>query len=79
MLNALCKLFIYRENTQLISNKLWEQVIHILDLVQNISNWVSKYIILSTKVYYSVQKYIIEYQNSSDHALKYIRLHIKIF
>jgi len=40
--NALCELSIYRESSQLISEKLWEQVILILDLVQ-------KYIILSTK------------------------------
>ena len=26
--NALCELSIYRENSQLISEKLWEQVIH---------------------------------------------------
>jgi len=32
--NALCELCIYRENSQLIIEKLWEQVIHILDLVQ---------------------------------------------
>ena len=34
--NALFELSIYRESSQLISEKLWEQVIHILDL--NISN-----------------------------------------
>ena len=38
VLNALCELSIYRESSQLISEKLWEQVILILDLVQNISN-----------------------------------------
>ena len=38
VLNALCELSIYRESLQLISEKLWEQVILILDLVQNISN-----------------------------------------
>ena len=36
--NALCELSIYRENSQLISEKLWEQVIHILDIVQKYLN-----------------------------------------
>jgi len=36
--NALCKLSIYRENSQLTSEKLLEQVIHILDLVQKYLN-----------------------------------------
>jgi len=34
--NALCELSIYRESSQLISDKLWEQVILILES-QNIS------------------------------------------
>jgi len=50
VLNALCELSIYRESSQLISKKLWEQVIHILDLVQ-------KYLKLSIKIYH------IEYKN----------------
>ena len=58
--NALCEFSIYRENSQLISEKLWKQVIHILDLVQknisiesqNILYWVQKYIILCTKIYF---------------------------
>ena len=81
--NALCELSIYRENSQLKSEKLWEQVTH---LVQKYPNCVSKYIILSTKIYYSVHKYVIQYINIyywvskyiSDQALKYIRLPIKI-
>jgi len=46
---------------------------------QNISYWIQKYIIqymnilLSTKIYYWLSKYI------SDHALKYIKLPTKIF
>ena len=44
--NALGELSIYRENSQLKSEKLWEQVIH---LVQKYLNCVPKYIILSTK------------------------------
>ena len=48
--DALCELSIYRESSQLISKKLWEQVIHILDLVQ-------KYLKLSIKIYH------IEYKN----------------
>jgi len=36
--NALYELSIYRENSQLIIEKLWEQVIHILDLVQKSLN-----------------------------------------
>jgi hypothetical protein len=30
--NALCELSIYRENSQLIIEKLWEQVIHYFDV-----------------------------------------------
>ena len=30
----ICELSIYRKNSQLIYEKLWEQVIHTLDLVQ---------------------------------------------
>ena len=56
--NALCELSIYRENSQLISEKLWEQVIHILYLVKNISIEYQN-ILLSTKIYYSVHKYVI--------------------
>jgi len=52
--NALCELSIYRENSQLKIEKLWEQVIHIFDLAQKYLNCVPKYIILSTKIYYSV-------------------------
>jgi len=48
--NALCELSIYRESSQLISEKLWEQVILILDLVQ-------KYLNLSIKIYH------IEFKN----------------
>ena len=48
--NALCDLSIYRESSQLISEKLWEQVILILDIVQ-------KYLKLSLKIYH------IEYKN----------------
>ena len=55
--NALCELSIYRENSQLKSEKLWEQVTH---LVQKNLNCVPKYIILSTKIYYSVHKYVIQ-------------------
>ena len=58
--NALCELSIYRENSQLKSGKLWEQVIR---LVQKYPNCVPKYIILSTKIYYSVHKCIIQYIN----------------
>jgi len=47
---ALCEFSIYRENSQLISERLWEQVIHILDLVQKKSQ-------LNDKIYY------IEYKN----------------
>jgi len=36
--NALCELSIYIENSQLIVEKLWEQVIHILNLVQKYLN-----------------------------------------
>ena len=50
--NALCELFIYRESSQLISGKLWEQVILILDLVQKISQ-------LSTKIYHIEHKNIL--------------------
>jgi len=60
VLNALCELSIYRENSQLKSEKLWEQVIH---LVQKNPNCVQKYIILSTKIYYLVHKYAIQYIN----------------
>ena len=49
------------ENSQLKSEKLWEQVIHIFDLAQKYLNCVPKYIILSTKIYYSVHKYVIQY------------------
>ena len=35
---ALCEFSIYKENSQLISERLWEQVIHILDLVQKYLN-----------------------------------------
>jgi len=58
--NALCELSIYRENSQLKSGKLWEQVIR---LVQKYPNCVPKYIILSTKIYYSVHKCVIQYIN----------------
>ena len=44
--NVLGELSIYRENSQLKSEKLWEQVIH---LVQKYFNCVPKYIILSKK------------------------------
>jgi hypothetical protein len=37
---------------QLIYEKLWEQVIHILDLVQIYLKFSPKYFILSTKIYY---------------------------
>ena len=81
--NALGELSIYRENSQLKSEKLWEQVIHIL---QKYSNCVPKYIILSTKIYNLVHKCIIQYINIyywvskyiSDQALKYVRLPTKI-
>ena len=43
--NALCELSIYRESSQQISEKLWEQVILILELVQ-------KYLKLSIKIYH---------------------------
>ena len=55
---ALCEPSIYGESLQLISEKLLEQVIHLLDLIQKYIYFVQKYIILSTKVYYLVQKYI---------------------
>jgi len=58
--NALGELSIYRENSQLKSEKLWEQVIH---LVQKYLNCVPKYIILSTKIYNLVHKCIIQYIN----------------
>ena len=58
--NALGELSIYRENSQLKSEKLWEQVIH---LVQKYLNCVPKYIILSTKIYILVHKYIVQYIN----------------
>jgi hypothetical protein len=45
----ICELSIYRKNSQLIYEKLWEQVIHILDLVQKYLKFSTKYIILSTK------------------------------
>ena len=81
-------LSIYRESSQLISEKLWEQVIFILDLVQKYLKLSIKiyhiefknilfntwiYILLSTEIYYWLSKYI------SDHALKYIKLPTKIF
>lgn len=56
VLNALCEPSIYRETSQLIGEKLWEQVIH---LVQKYANCLPKYIILSTKIYYSAHKYVI--------------------
>jgi len=52
VLNAPCELSIYRESSQLISEKLWEQVIHILDLVQN-------YLKLSIKIYHTEYKSIL--------------------
>jgi len=58
--NVLGKLSIYRENSQLKSEKLWEQVIH---LIQKYPNCVPNYIRLSTKIYYSVHKYVIQYIN----------------
>jgi len=54
--NGLCELSIYRENSQLKSEKLWEQVIN---LVQKYLDCVPKYIILSTKIYNLVHKCII--------------------
>jgi len=82
-----CVSSLFRENSQLKSDKLWEQVIHIFDLAQKYLNCVPKYIIFSTKIYYSVHKYVIQYMNIyywvskyiSDQALKYIRLPTKIF
>ena len=53
--NALCELSIYRENSQLKSEKLWEQEIR---LVQKYLNCVPKYIILSTKIYNLLHKCI---------------------
>ena len=58
--NALCELSIYREISQLIGEKLWGQEIH---LVQKYHNCVPKYIILSTKIYYSEHKYVIQHIN----------------
>jgi len=37
VLNALYELSIYRESSQLISEKFWEQVIHILDICTKLS------------------------------------------
>ena len=50
-----CVSSLFRENSQLKSEKLWEQVIH---LVQKYLNCVPKYIILSTKIYNLVHKCI---------------------
>ena len=63
VLNALCELSIYRESSQLISEKLWEQVILILDLVQKYLKLSIKIYHIEYKIYYSIHKYIIEYQN----------------
>jgi len=75
--NALYELSIYREKSQLISEKLWEQVIqviHILDLRQKISQ-------SSTKIYHIEYKNILYYvpKYISDQTIKYIRLSTKIF
>jgi hypothetical protein len=62
----ICELSIYRKNSQLIYENLWEQVIHILDLVQKYPKFSTKYIILSTKYIFLVQKYFFfegEYKN----------------
>jgi hypothetical protein len=72
--NEQCELSIYRENLQLIYEKLWEQITHILDLVQ-------KNLKLSTEIYHIEYKIIVYYvpKYISDQGPKYNRLHIKIF
>jgi hypothetical protein len=72
--NEQCELSIYRENSQLIYEKLWEQITHILDLVQ-------KNLKLSTEIYHIEYKSIIYYvpKYISDQGPKYNRLDIKIF
>jgi hypothetical protein len=45
----ICELSIYRKNSQLIYEKLWDQVTHKLDLVQKYLKFSPKYIILSKK------------------------------
>jgi len=69
---------IYRENSQLKSEKLWEQVIHIFDLAQKYLNCVPKYIILSIKIYCSVNKYVIQYINILLSVKIYFRSSTKI-
>jgi hypothetical protein len=82
----ICELSIYRKSSQLIYENLWEQVIHIIDLLQKYHKFSTKYIILGTKYIFWVQKYIIErqniclitYKNIFDCIPKYIRLCSKI-
>jgi hypothetical protein len=64
--NQLCEISIYRENSQLICEKLYEQIIHILDLVQ-------KFLKLSNKIYHIEYKIIfqIKYKNILDCIPKY--------
>ena len=73
MWNELCELSIYRENLELMCEKLWEQVIHILDLAQ-------KYLKLSTTIYHIEYKNIIYYVPTyiSDQELKYIRFMFRL-
>lgn len=72
---TVCELSIYRENS---CEKLLEQVIHISDLVQKNLNCVPKYIMLSTKIYYSVHKYVIQYINILLNVKIYFRSSTKI-